>query len=211
MFLFLFIFNFFLSFSLSQNLGGPRMIYIENENFPFRQLATKKEKTKPFICVEKKNTTEFDDEDTEEYERVLCVLDHTTCTKYDSTEPCYCKKEYATRENDNVYCDYTRKKQLVAFLLELFVGFGSGHFYRGEYLMASLKLAAFVFGIYIICLFPLTVKCFDSCCESDCCIIIISIFFFLCSVGLAFWFIFDLVRFGKNKYLDHEGVEFLKW
>ena len=72
----------------------------------------------------------------------------------------------------------SKKKQLTAFLLELFVGFGAGHFYRHHYLMASLKLVAFVFGIYVICLFPLTAKCVTDCCDSDCLVVLVSILFY---------------------------------
>lgn len=74
-------------------------------------------------------------------------------------------------------CEIKQKKQLTAFLLELFVGFGAGHFYRQHYLMASLKLVAFIFGIYVICLFPLTAKCVTDCCDSDCLVVLVSIIF----------------------------------
>ncbi len=68
--------------------------------------------------------------------------------------------------------------------------------------MASLKLVAFVFGIYVICLFPLTAKCVTDCCDSDCLVVLVSILFYLYALGLAFWYIWDLVYFGKNKYKD---------
>ncbi|MCQ2820949.1 MAG: TM2 domain-containing protein [archaeon] len=163
MFLFLLCFNFFLSFSFSQ-----RIIYFEEEDRVLRDLSNKEVKI-VFKCVK----TPSNETEESEFEEHPCKLENTNCTDYGQI--CECKKEFATKEGAEVFCEYKRKKQLTAFLLELFVGFGAGHFYRGEYLMASLKLAAFLFGIYIICLFPLTVKCFDSCCESDCCIILISI------------------------------------
>ena len=119
--------------------------------------------------------------------------------------------EYNKNLDDKNYCDYKQKKQLTAFLLELFVGFGAGHFYRGNYLMASLKLVAFLFGIYIICLFPLTAKWISDCCDCDCLVVIVSILFYFAACGLATWFIFDLVYFGKNKYKDKNDVPLLKW
>ena len=126
-------------------------------------------------------------------ENMKCNLDFTNCT---------CKDGYITYK-DSKYCElHQKKKQLTAFLLELFVGFGAGHFYRHHYLMASLKLVAFVFGIYVICLFPLTAKCVTDCCDSDCLVVLVSILFYLYALGLAVWYIWDLVYFGKNKYKD---------
>ncbi len=130
-----------------------------------------------------------------------CNSDYTKCT---------CYKGYTTSKEGKI-CGYEQKRQLTAFLLELFVGFGAGHFYRGAYLFASLKLVAFIFGIYIICLFPLTAKCVSDCCDCDCLVILVSIFFYLCACGLAFWFIFDLVQFGKNNYKDKNGYELFSW
>ena len=206
MFMFLFIINIIISLSFSSNL-----VYIEediNDNKVLTRNLGEIKHTKAFYCVNPADEKVYN----ETYHK--CHLFNTNCTQYsDSTKmyPCVCKKEYATKEGDAIYCEYKRKRQLVAFLLELFVGFGAGHFYRGNNLMGALKLCAFLFGIYIICLFPLTLKCFDSCCENDCCVVVVSIFFFLCSAGLAFWFVFDLTKWGKNKYLDKNGIELLHW
>jgi TM2 domain-containing membrane protein YozV len=138
--------------------------------------------------------------------------------KDEDFEHCMCKPGYVTEDlyndkytDESPRCNYKQKKQLTSFLLELFVGFGAGHFYRGKYLMASLKLVAFLFGIYIICLFPITAKCISDCCDSDCLVVLVSIFFYLAACGLATWFIFDLVYFGKNKYKDKHDVPLKHW
>jgi len=44
------------------------------------------------------------------------------------------------KSESNILCCYQQKSQLKAFLLELFLGFGIGHFYLGKYYFASLKL-----------------------------------------------------------------------
>ena len=135
-----------------------------------------------------------------------CNMDHIKCENETTNENCVCEKGYYPNFDNKLkgvkYCELEQKNQLTAFLLELFVGFGAGHFYRHHYLMASLKLVAFFIGIYLICLFPLTAKCVTDCCDSDCVVIVISIFFYLYALGLAFWYIWDLVYFGKNKYPD---------
>ena len=114
-----------------------------------------------------------------------------------------------------------KKKQLIAFILEFCVGFGAGHFYRNHFLMASLKLVAFILGIVFILTFPITAKkVADADCDCDCewLAIVLSIFYYLYLCGLAVWYIFDLVYFGKNKYLDYsykkeigEGIIFEPW
>ena len=134
-----------------------------------------------------------------------CDIENMECEDKTLNRNCTCKEGYFpnfNNETDAKYCEIKQKKQLTAFLLELFVGFGAGHFYRHEYLMASLKLVAFFIGIYLICLFPLAAKCVTDCCDNDCVVIIVSIFFYLYALGLAFWYIWDLVYFGKNKYQD---------
>jgi len=126
---------------------------------------------------------------------------------------CLCNFGYYTNKKDTnpVRCDYLQKLQLNAFLLELFVGFGAGHFYSERYLFASLKLIAFLFGIYIICLFPITAKCISDRFDSDFFIFFISCFYYICAIGLAFWFVWDLVMFGMNKYADGNGNPLLNW
>ena len=142
---------------------------------------------------------------TEEIDR--CYISHMVCEDETLKVNCTCKSDdyyenYDLYITDARYCEIEKKKQLTAFLLELFVGFGAGHFYRHHYLMASLKLVAFFIGIYLICLFPLAAKGVTECCDNDCVVIIVSIFFYFYALGLAFWYIWDLVYFGKNKYPD---------
>ena len=151
----------------------------------------------------------------------ICDLDHiVNCDDEVNHLNCTCESGYYPSNNTNnkpgiKLCSIEQKKQLTAFLLELFVGFGAGHFYRHHYLMASLKLVAFFIGIYLICLFPLTAKCVTDCCDNDCCVIIVSIFFYIYALGLAFWYIWDLVYFGKNNYDDFshgdDGIPLKPW
>lgn len=161
-----------------------------NQNIT-RALAESNTDVELFDCTKKVCSTE----------RVNCNADNTVCS---------CKLEYSTSV-DGHPCNYEKKRQLVAFLLELFVGFGGGHFYTERYLMASLKLVTFLFGIYIICLFPFTAKCMGDSCNSDCGVILTSCFYYLYSLGLASWFIIDLVWFGKNKYFDGNDQALIPW
>ena len=115
---------------------------------------------------------------------------------------CSCKDGYITYpKNSSKYCSVEQKKQAIAFTLELCVGFGAGHFYRHDYTMGSLKLVGFVLGIVFICSFPITARCISDC-DCDCIAIFLSIIYYLYLCGLAVWYIWDLVYFGKNKYYD---------
>jgi hypothetical protein len=132
------------------------------------------------------------------------------CSSNNAT--CICDQDFATFPVDAPnQCNYKMKKQLVAFLCELFLGFGAGHFYTERYTDAGFKLAAFLFGIYIICLFPLSAKCISDKCDSDFLVVTVSCFYYLCAIGLAFWFIYDLVMFGMNKYMDGNGISLIPW
>ena len=185
------LFSFFIIIGFSSVYSTEQKIsnsfrYLEDEDLDSTDILGEENKTIYYDCSDeekKKCATE----------NMKCNLDFTNCT---------CKDGYITYK-DSKYCElHQKKKQLTAFLLELFVGFGAGHFYRHHYLMASLKLVAFVFGIYVICLFPLTAKCVTDCCDSDCLVVLVSILFYLYALGLAVWYIWDLVYFGKNKYKD---------
>ena len=196
------ILSFFLSIEISSAISKEKansnsFRYLEDEDIEKRLLEEEADKNETYInCTQE-----------------TCDLDHMNC-KENNPEYCICKEEYASIKSNPLKCSIQRKKQLTAFLLELFVGFGAGHFYRHHYLMASLKLVAFVFGIYVICLFPLTAKCVTDCCDSDCLVVLVSIIFYLYAAGLATWYIFDLVYFGKNKWKDcshDEEILFKPW
>ena len=189
--LILVLFSFFLIIGFSSVYSTEQKIsnsfrYLEDEDLDSTDILGEENKTIYYDCSDEK--------------KIDCATENMKCNS-DFTN-CTCKDGYITYK-DSKYCElHQKKKQLTAFLLELFVGFGAGHFYRHHYLMASLKLVAFVFGIYVICLFPLTAKCVTDCCDSDCLVVLVSILFYLYALGLAVWYIWDLVYFGKNKYKD---------
>ncbi len=145
-----------------------------------------------------------------------CIDNISSCSNHgvcnEDKSDCICDSGHISYPIDNIEkCNYTQKKQLVAFLCELFLGFWAGHFYSERYQTAGLKLAAFLFGIYIICLFPISAKCISDRCDSDYLVIAVSCFYYCCAVGLAFWFIYDLVMFGMNNYNDGNGITLLPW
>ena len=81
-----------------------------------------------------------------------------------------------------------------------------------------LELSYFFLQIFFF-LFPITAKkVADDDCDCEWLAILLSIIYYLYLCGLAFWYIWDLVYFGKNKYLDYtykteigEGISFEPW
>ena len=132
-----------------------------------------------------------------------CDLNHMDCLDEKYLHHCSCKDGYITyKKVSGQYCNLEQKKQSIAFVLELCVGFGAGHFYRNNHLMGGLKLAAFVFGLIFICTFPITAKCISDA-DCDCLAYLISIIYYLYVCGLAVWYLWDLIYFGKNYYQDY--------
>ena len=54
-------------------------------------------------------------------------------------------------ELNDVRCCYEQKKQMMAFLLEMFTGMGIGHFYLENYFLGFFKLCFNVFMYVVIC------------------------------------------------------------
>ena len=213
-----FLFNLFLSiYSINQNIDNNKkkldkiQIFTGESNYINDVFDDDED---DYITRDKNcNETEYPEQ------AIRCNnLTHMECTDEIYLHHCSCQDGYITfPRNNKYYCNLKQKKQSTAFALEFCVGFGAGHFYRHDYTMGSLKLVAFVLGIVFICLFPITAKCISDC-DCDCCAVLISIIYYLYICGLAFWYIWDLVYFGKNKYRDlsHKGkvgesVPFKHW
>ena len=118
----------------------------------------------------------------------LCIEDFLCkCSNNKANFP-----RYNITYNSNLpknYCSYTRKKQIVAFLLEFFL-LSIGHFYSGNYLIGILKV---IFLLSILSFY------YSS---TDKNIIFTNIFVCFLSV----WWLADSILYGINSYLDQNGV-----
>jgi len=100
-------------------------------------------------------------------------------------------------------CEFELKSQLKAFLFEMIIGFGAGHWYTKRYLFASFKLCSFIFALYLIFFYPkLITRYFQD--EDSGCFFTFSVTCFYCliSCGIVFWYVYDIVQFGLNNYND---------
>ena len=89
-----------------------------------------------------------------------CNFDIFKFFKVDSTEEdrlphCECNLGYSSyditglKTDHNIKCCYEQKGQLTAFLLEMFLGFGIGHFYLGNFYFAIIKLLVQIFLCFL--------------------------------------------------------------
>jgi hypothetical protein len=142
---------------------------------------------------------------------------------------CLCSNQYDTFPEDNLeMCNYVKKSQLTAFLLETFVTFGIGHFYSERYVNAVFKCIVWIIGIILLICLRYHNK--DNIGESEADddqelqqsdkenekdnvenlnsnTLIISLLGCFVTVIIIVWLITDIVMFGLNLYLDGNGVE----
>ena len=143
-----------------------------------------------------------------------CDFNHANCTEYDDEEGkghffCNCNSGYVSYPKDNVIqCNYKKKYQLKAFLLELFLCYGAGHFYIHNYKMAIPKLVVFAFFYCLFIALRVITKAKE---ENKTANLIICIGAGVTFILLLTWQIVDLIFFGLNKYKDENEIELLEW
>ena len=123
-------------------------------------------------------------------------------------DTCICNKGYTSKEDDYpVTCCYKQKKLVTALCLEIFLSFGFGHLYRGDKIVAFIKMA-----VYLILTISLSVLMYESyklrghykgfwftTARSACLLI--------CSCTYIGWQITDILIYGLNGYKDGKGVD----
>ena len=138
--------------------------------------------------------------------------DHGECITYDD-EPskyfCKCYPGYDTYPYENsVKCNYKKKSQLKAFLLELLLCYGAGHFYIHNYKRAIPKLIVFVFFYCLFIALRVITKAKEENKKAN---LIISISAGVSLLGMVIWQIIDLVGFGKNQFDDGNNIGLEMW
>ena len=138
--------------------------------------------------------------------------DHGDCIQF-SDDPsqylCQCHKGYDTYPSDNsIKCNYSKKSQLKAFLLELLLCYGAGHFYIHNYKRAIPKLIVFAFFYCLFIALRIVTKAKEENKKAN---LIISISAGVSLVGMVTWQIIDLVGFGKNQFEDGNNIGLNVW
>ena len=147
----------------------------------------------------------------------LCPDGETQCDKGDcvqfSDDPqkyfCECHKGYDTYPSDNsIKCNYKKKSQVKAFLLELLLCYGAGHFYIHNYKRAIPKLIVFAFFYCLFIALRIITKAKEENKKAN---LIISISAGISLIGMITWQIIDLVGFGKNQFDDENSIGLKDW
>ncbi len=114
--------------------------------------------------------------------------------------------------DDIKFCNYQLKSQLTAFMLSIFVGFGSEHFYLEK---ISTGIAKFVF--YLFCFAMNLVIFIIYKCKPDgkTFIHLLSVYevtYLGCGfIYIILWNIYDWVHIGYFSYLDGNGFKMIPW
>jgi hypothetical protein len=121
------------------------------------------------------------------------------------SETCVCFPDYDSFPFDTYeMCNYKKKKQLYAFLLETFLMFGVGHFYLENYLHAIIKAIFFALGYFLFILLRTISKKTE---ENNTLTLVIAFMGCLTCLGMIIWQIIDIVLLGLGKYTDGNDVQ----
>lgn len=139
-------------------------------------------------------------DETEDCNGVLFIKSNGNCIN----DQIICNKKYDTYPKDNeIKCNYERKRQIKALLLELLVTYGAGHFYMENYKYAIPKLVVFVF---LYCLF-IVLRIFSKAKEENKKTnLAISLSAIICFIGMIAWQVIDVVKFARADYKDGNDV-----
>lgn len=121
-----------------------------------------------------------------------------------------CNDQYDTYpETSTEMCNYKKKSQLIAFLLETFLAFGVGHFYTMNLRKAIPKLLFWILGFYLL----FSVRYYSKQKEStDKVSLLFSLFGFIVCIGMLIWQMSDIFSLALNYgYLDGNGIELNSW
>jgi hypothetical protein len=138
-----------------------------------------------------------------------CTKDQGICMYRTENTTCDCFPDFSTYPIDNENkCNYMRKKQYVAFLLELCLTYGAGHLYTENYQLAVPKL---FFWIVSYCLFIVLRMIIKSNEDSTAASLIVALTSYLFCACMICWQIADLALFGMNIYTDGNGEKLIPW
>ncbi len=149
-----------------------------------------------------------------------CYIDifkYYNTSNSDLSTECRCNVGWTSLQDDKIKCCYEQKKQTIFFLLECTFSFGAGHFYIGNFYMASLKFVICLCLCCFICFFGF-LHCYG---EGEYSIEVstrykktnlFSFYIFVFSLLLfIIGHITDLLFIGINFYLDDKGQPLAEW
>jgi len=109
-------------------------------------------------------------------------------------------------------CNYEQKKQLTAFMLSIFVGFGAEHFYLARTSIGIAKLVFYVFCGFLNVFYLILYKCVPGGEKYVSFLHSYEALYLGCGVGyMLLWNIYDWVYIGYNQLLDGNNIAMSPW
>lgn len=129
----------------------------------------------------------------------------------DLEDSCICDHEWTTYSPPKgTQCNYKRKNQLTAFLLQLFLGkiSGAGYWYVEQYALALGETLFFWIGLIFICIAPCIRPDISE--DSDITPYYVC-FYYLWILTWVIWCIVSWIMFAMNEINDGYGVTLNPW
>jgi hypothetical protein len=136
---------------------------------------------------------------------LICAQDDkATCLD----NKCECKEGYSTVEDSLFHCCYIQKSFKTAFLLELILSFGLGHFYRGATYLGLIKFLIYFlfvssFTLLFIKYFRIKKKRLAKPIDFN---LLTTLNGLLAICTYISWQMIDLILFFSDVYQDENGV-----
>lgn len=141
----------------------------------------------------------------------FCLNFNSTCINL----TCICSPSYTTFPNSTYRCNYRRKSQTTAFLLEFFLTFGVGHFYVQFYQFAVPKFFFWLIGIFLFMSYRIISKQKENENEDeddvDTTNLILALIACIFGYGMLVWQISDVILYGINYYTDGNLIGLEPW
>lgn len=117
---------------------------------------------------------------------------------------CLCVGDYMTHTDfekfGNTQCNYLKRNQAKVFIMEFIFGFGAGHFYLGNYILALIKFCYTFCTVVIVSIYP--------CLQTNKKVVGVYKYvmgFF--AIGYIIWQCIDGYLIAKSIYKDSNGIE----
>jgi len=139
-----------------------------------------------------------------------CQSKFGTCT---SSNVCKCNDGFINVPwtDKTTSCDYSQKKQITGFMLELFI-MGAGHLYRGSIILGVLKLISVVIFPYLLLCFNFAGILAEASVKTQTCFLYTTVVLFtMYLLGALVWYLYDVIIFGMNQYTDGNGYPMQAW
>ncbi len=138
-----------------------------------------------------------------------CVSGQGQCILNGTDYLCACSEYFDSYpQNATLQCNYRKKKQYIAFLLETLLTYGAGHLYCENYQIAIPKL---IYWVFCYCLFIYLRLLIKSKEDNNTTALIISLLACLFLTIMLAWQLADVIMYGLNSYNDGYDIQLYPW